>query len=107
MDKVEMNAHERGLKAAIMSHYRVPLHQSERGMHEAIAAYLEASGMVIVPKAPTNAMIDAWNAGYFEGFDKADVAGTTAENARMCFCYAHRAMISASPSPFKKQGENG
>lgn len=73
----------------------------------AIKAYLDASGMVMVPKDPTREMHNEWEEGYCKGFnDLPDrYERMNRDSAFHCFTTAHHAMIAAAPNPFADKQE--
>lgn len=101
-----MNAHDIGIEAAYDHIYRYlggegPDHDM---LESAISAYLEASGMVMVPREPDGEMMRAgadaspmWDTGSADAYAIAvnDVADV------------YIAMIEAFPSPFSQANSEG
>lgn len=82
--------HKEALAKAIEAFYTEVDNLDGSDMEAAIRAYIEARGMVLVPKEPDEAMIGFGWDGY-NGFSK--------PSNKMCNAY--RRMITAAPDPFK------
>ncbi len=64
--------------------------EDEKAMEAAIRAYLDARGLVVVPKEPTPKMQEAFEADYIEWFE---------ENIKDPD-HLYKVMIAAAPDPF-------
>jgi len=93
-----MNAHEKGIEAALRiveDDWNVgSKRQMAASMGACISAYLEASGMVMVPREPTHEMMQA----AFEAMFVGEWDGTQAPMIGAGF----DAAIAAAPSPFSQ-----
>lgn len=88
--------HEAGLKAAHSAYwdYSNDL-EGDMDMGKAIKAYLDASGMVLVPREPTETMVHAFD----ESLPQYVVNYILNEDE----INGYKAMLSAAPDPFKSK----
>lgn len=86
-------SHEKGIKAAAAAFWDHDACEDGKDAEAAIKAYLDASGMVMVPEIPTEEMRIAWNC--------------SPGNGSSYFFDAYYAdMISAANTPFQSQEDN-
>lgn len=78
------------------------------GISSLIKAYLDASGMVMVPREPTEEMHNEWEEGYCKGFNDLpdSYERMNRDSAFHCFTTAHQAMIAAAPNPFTSESND-
>lgn len=98
-----MEAHEKGIEAGLsVLDDLYGSGDNEHAFISALKAYLDASGMVIVPREPRKEMLLA--ASNEELRQQSSVPGMSAED-RLEYEDAYIAMISAATNPFRKQEE--
>lgn len=86
--------HKEALAKAIEAFYTEVDNLDGSDMEAAIRAYIEARGLVMVPKEPDDCMIEA---GYEEKLDRNSygMAATASD--------IYTAMLAAAPDPFKEE----
>lgn len=79
-------AHERGIRAAANAFWDHPACEDGKDAEAAIKAYLDASGLVLVPRDPTQAMLHS--------LCQPDNAGLAA---------TYKAVYTSAPNPFESK----
>lgn len=104
-----MTDHEKGLEAAHLVILKsIGFRFGTDTAKEAIRAYLDASGMVLVPRDPTEEMEDAGADAYHSTKEELILSRRASRKSDTVFpsdwlAATYRSMVSAVPNPFERK----